>query len=246
MKPGEFIINGESSLDYDTFIQDRPNIQAPVRRIERKETRSRSGYLPMDSGAYEDSPLELILFTDGKGETAAKKRASLYNLFDSGDYIEIEFYFDPGKVYRVLTTEEPLEFETKYYYNEGQSWKVNLTVFPYKMLSDPEEVVLTSSGSITNPTLTESEPNIIIDGSGTIDLNVNGNEFRMKGVKSHGLTLNGEIKKAYHIRDNGELVNENDKTYTRVYPVLKPGVNDISWSGDVNKITIEPRWRTKI
>ena len=39
----------------------------------------------------------------------------------------------------------------------------------------------------------------------------------------------------------GDLL-QNNKMLTGTFPKLAAGVNDISWTGDVSKIEIIPRW----
>ena len=247
MRPGEFIINGISSLTLHTVIQDRPLIKAPSRKIVRNESSGRSGTLPMDTGQYKNSPLELILYSSpGKNKEASDYRDELYNLFDSGGYNDIIFYFDPSKVYKVLVEEEEIEFESKYYYDGGQSWRVNLSVFPWKYYINSASKTLTAPGGFVNPHISESKPLIKVEGSGNITLDFNGEKFQMKGLKSYGIILDSEVSLAYHVMSGGKLESENDKIYSREYPTLRPGRNDISWTGNVTKLTIEPRWRTKV
>ena len=63
-----------------------------------------------------------------------------------------------------------------------------------------------------------------------------GTSIELEGIEN-GIVLNSVIQKAYQ----GEaLLNEKMEGD---FPVLKPGNNLISWSGDVSRLVIAPNWR---
>src|SRR5699024_5493678 len=107
-----------------------------------------------------------------------------YDLFDSGVYMDFIPYFDPNKIYKVMATEYP-SFESKYYFGEGQSFNVELTVRPYKYYVKSPLVSLTTAGTINNTTSKTSLPRIKIFGSGDVTLKVNGLNFVVKNVVDH-------------------------------------------------------------
>ena len=150
-------------------------------------------------------------------------------------------YFDPDKVYKVMTITPP-KFTSVYYMGEGQIVEVGLTVKPYKYFLDSPQIVLTAASSIFNHKLLPSQPKIKIYGSGDITLTINGVPFVMKGVVGH-IVLEPQLGIAYN-ESKPVRVNENRKVYTRNYPVLSPGNNSISWTGTVTSVKIDPRWRT--
>ena len=60
--------------------------------------------------------------------------------------------------------------------------------------------------------------------------------IELEGIEN-GIVLNSVIQEAYQ----GEtLLNEKMEGD---FPVLKPGNNLISWSGDVSRLVIVPNWR---
>ena len=64
----------------------------------------------------------------------------------------------------------------------------------------------------------------------------NGSFVELEGIED-SITLNSVIQEAYQ----GEtLLNEKMEGD---FPVLKPGNNLISWSGDVTRLVIAPNWR---
>lgn len=247
MIPGEFVIDGKSSLDFNTVIQDRPLINSPIRKVDRRESSGRSGQLMTDKRVYRDSDLELILYTSpGNHESEHEYRSELFELFDTGGYVEVRFYFDPDKIYRVSLKDESVQFESKYYYDGGQSWKVPLDVYPWKHYHDVDPITLTEKGTINNQYSSESQPLITLEGSGNVTLIVNDEQFIMKDVPTTKVYIDSELSMSYSLSPSGSLISENSIVYTRKYPILKKGLNDISWTGDVSKLTIDPRWRDKV
>lgn len=73
-------------------------------------------------------------------------------------------------------------------------------------------------------------------GAGCRDLYLVGTFIELEGIEN-GIVLNSVIQEAYQ----GEtLLNEYMEGD---FPVLKPGNNLISWSGDVSRLVIAPNWR---
>ena len=82
MKPGSFILNGVYSEDIQTVLQTRPSLAAPRRRVTLKQTFGQDGSLLYDEGAYDNTELELVMYTDGA--STSNNRDIIFNLFNSG------------------------------------------------------------------------------------------------------------------------------------------------------------------
>lgn len=242
MKPGNFLLKNELSEAYGIVIQDRPQIDTPKRKIAFRSSFGQSGDNPYDEEAYSNTTMELNMYATGTPSIdASMRRDMIYDLFDSGTYMDFIPYFDESKIYRVMTLEPP-NFTTKYFMDEGQQFDITLTVKPYKLLVLSPTKILTASGStIVNTSSKTSLPRIKIFGSGDVTLTVNGIPFVIKNITTD-IILDSELMIAY--RETSIIDNENDKIFTREYPFLKKGSNTISWTGTVSKVEIEPRWRT--
>lgn len=239
MKAGSFIINGVNSEDIKTIIQSRPLLETPKRRVTFKQAYGQSGTTPYDEEAYDNTVLSLILFTEG--DDAVLSREEIYDVFNSGSYVDLILYSDETKIYKVMV-EEPAKFESRYYMNENQSYEIAFTVKPYKYLRDCNLITTTTSGIIVNQTRYSALPLIKVYATGDVTLTVNGEPFVIKDIAEY-ITLDSETMFAY--KDTGTIItNENTKIYTRLYPFLKPGENTISWTGPATKVEILPRWRS--
>lgn len=253
MNGGSFIFDGVASEDVKTIIQTRPTINTPKRKVTMKSTYGVSGDVPYDEGAYENTDMELLMLINGTDVIA--DRQALYNLLDSqGVYKDFVPYFDPDKTYRVMLS-DTLQFDNQNWYGNIQVVQAKFTVKPYKYLINSDTVVVwqvqDASGiyipttSLNNPTNYASQPIITLEGTGAVTLTVNGVAFNILNVQDT-ITLSSERYAAYQEYIPGVLTSMNSQIAFRDYPVLRPGTNTISVTGNVTQLTIEPRWRSLV
>ena len=81
-----------------------------------------------------------------------------------------------------------------------------------------------------------SEPVITVYGTGDITLMVGTIVVELEGV-SGSITLDSELQEAY------SGTTDMNSAMSGEFPLLKPGMNAISWTGEVSKVEIQPRWR---
>ena len=89
---------------------------------------------------------------------------------------------------------------------------------------------------IFNPGSVYSEPIITVTGSGDITLMVGTTIVELTDITS-GIVLDCALQEAYL---GNTLMNDH---MSGDFPVLKPGMNAISWSGTVTSVVIKPNWR---
>ena len=81
-----------------------------------------------------------------------------------------------------------------------------------------------------------SEPVSTVYGSGDVTLMVGTTIVELEGVSS-SITLDSELQEAY------SGTTGMNSAMSGEFPILKPGMNAISWSGEVTKIEVKPNWR---
>ena len=81
-----------------------------------------------------------------------------------------------------------------------------------------------------------SEPVITVYGTGDITLMVGTTIVELEGITG-SITLDSELQEAY------SGTTGMNSAMSGEFPLLKPGMNAISWSGEVSKVEIQPRWR---
>lgn len=244
LKNGEFIINGVHSRDLRAVIQNRPVVPVPRRRKNPIFMPGHSGTIHMDEETYDNSPLDLNIAIYAKDfEEAEYNREQLMGAFNSEGYVPFRYYVNPHKLYRVDL--EDMVFSGTRAIGYHQQVAVSLSVHPYKFTHDGLVIELENSGEqIINPNGLFSEPIIKIEGSGNVTLIVNGESFVIRNIQDH-IIIHTPSEHTYR-ESNGLIINEDSKINTLDYPRFKEKANVISWTGNVSKVTIEPRWQTLI
>lgn len=241
---GEFLIGDYTSEDLKSVIEHRPVIVKPKRKFTEQEVAFRSGTLIFDEKSYSNTPMELSLYFKANSETERNDlRDKITFAFDSAGYLPFVPYFDNTKVYLVKTTEPP-SFSGSRIMGNIEKYTVSLTVKPFKELIESSKLTLTNGQTLNNPTYHPSKPVFEISGTGDMTLNVNGVGFILKNIQG-SIVVNSVIPSVYR-NSSGTVYNEENKGYTREYPMLKPGNNTITWTGaGITKVMLEPRWWTQ-
>lgn len=114
---------------------------------------------------------------------------------------------------------------------------------PYKYLKDEKSIILDikneTSLKITNVGLEKSKPIITLEGTGTIEISLNGfNLFKYVFPENETKVVIDSLEEEAYL-DN-VLKNRN---MLGTFPIFEVGENTISWSGNLTKISIEPKSR---
>ena len=143
---------------------------------------------------------------------------------------------EPDKVFRASIYNKISVADMIYLYN---SFLLQFRVQPFKYsvnaLSDTLD--LTAPTTIRNSGTVYSEPLITVYGNGDITLTINGADFPLYGV-NESITIDSEMMEVF--KGNA---NQNSKYGGVEFPRFEVGKNEISWTGKVSKIKIQPRWR---
>lgn len=242
MKGGNFILDGVNSEDYNLFIQRTPLLETPARRLELKNAFGVHGGVPYDEKAYDNTELQLLMFIDGKDHNKDREKVDAL-LRNTGTFKELIPYWDPTKIYYVMNLGKT-QYERFSFYGEKQALQTTFTVKPYKYLRNVSDIVLTTSGTATNPFLNDvSQPLITIEGSGDVTLTINGDNYLIQNVDG-SVTIDSERYSTYKKETSGFITNQNSKYRQKKYPIFTPGNNSISVSGGATRVVIKPRWRS--
>lgn len=245
MKKGSFIIDGVDSSDFDIFIQDRPDMNSPRRRVNFEYGVGSDGAILFDEESYDNVDFTLLIGMSAKwGDSIESRRVKLYDLFRGGSYKSfIPYYDDTNESFIILNGE--VVISNKYYMHGAIVFEVPLSRLPWKRLVGHGERVISNGETINNPTSNISLPLFKITGSGSITLNVGSQSFVFKNINSH-VYLDSELMLAYRSL-TGINENENSKVYTRDYLYFNTGANVVTWSttGSV-VVSVTPRWRTLV
>ena len=81
-----------------------------------------------------------------------------------------------------------------------------------------------------------AEPIITVYGSGDITLMVGMTIIQLEGIKD-SITLDSTLMEAY------KGATSLNSSMSGEFPLLQPGANAVSWSGNVTSVVVMPNWR---
>lgn len=224
--------NGTRCTAYGIHVSEQPSITIPKERSKQTSIPGRPGSLTTLEGddVYDDLTLTATCWISDPAQIPAivgwlKCRGT------------VTFANRPGGFYHAYISNQ-IPFEKILRGNPHCSFAVNFRCSPpFWYVSGTEDVEITASSYVlVNPGSVYSEPIIHVYGSGDMTLIVNGSFVELEGIED-SITLNSVIQEAYQ----GEtLLNEK---MDGEFPMLKPGNNLISWTGDISRLVIAPNWR---
>ena len=226
-----FIWNGTDSRQYGIHVSEQPPITIPAERSTQTNVPGRPGSLTTLEGedVYDDLLLTATCFISGPAQIPAIAAW----LKGSGT---VTFANRTGGYYKARIANQ-IPFEKVLRGNPHRSFAVNFRCYPFWYQDNIADVTITTSGStITNPGSVYSEPIITLTGSGDITLMVGTTIVELTDV-SQSIVINSTLKEAYK---GNTLMNDH---MSGDFPVLKPGLNVISWTGTVTQVTVKPNWR---
>ena len=139
--------------------------------------------------------------------------------------------------YYIARIANQIPFEKVLRGNPHCTFAVNFRCYPFWYQDNVADVTITTSGStVTNPGSVYSEPIITVTGSGDITLMVGTTIVELTDV-SGSIVVDSVLQEAYK---GTTLMNDH---MSGDFPVLKPGLNGISWTGTVTQVIIKPNWR---
>ena len=226
-----FIWNGVDCRQYGIHVSELPPITIPLERSTQTNVHGRPGSLTQLEGedVYDDMILTATCFISDPAQIPAIAAW----LKGSGT---VTFANRTGGHYNARIANQ-IPFEKVLRGNPHCTFAVNFRCYPFWYQENVSDVTITTSGdTITNPGSVYSEPLITLTGSGDITLMVGTTIVELTDITT-GIVLDCSLKEAYL---GTTLMNDH---MSGDFPVLKPGLNAISWSGNVTRIVIKPNWR---
>ena len=224
-----FIFNGIDSRLMGVIVTAMPPTVRAAQRIESVKVPGRDGSLHETDGSYDNYTKTM--------ECAIKNRQKIDDiaawLTGSG---EIIFSSEPDKVYRVTISNT---ISIAQMMRTFQKFQVSFDTYPFKYSVNrfDEALELEKPAVILGKGTVHSQPVITVYGSGAVTLTINGKAYPLSSVDGY-VTINSEIEECY----KGNL-NRNNIFSADEFPRLEPGENAISWTGNVEKIEMQPNWR---
>ena len=223
--------NGKRCTEYGIHVSEQPPLTLPSERVTFTDVPGRSGSLTTLEGedVYEDMVLTAQCFI----QSGARVPEIAAWLRGSGT---VTFANRPGGFYHARVVNQ-IPFEKILRGNPHRSFAVNFRCKPFWYQKDVAPITLTQSSSfVTNPGSVHAEPVITVYGTGAITLMVGMTITELEITDK--ITLDTPLVEAYAGATSMNSCMSGD------FPLLLPGKNAVSWSGDVSKVEIQPNWRS--
>ena len=223
--------NGVRCTQYGIHVSKQPDITLPSERATFIDVPGRSGSLTMLEGqdVYDDMVLAAECFI-----ADPSRIAEIANYLKGSG--RVTFANRQGGFYHARVVNQ-IPFAKILRGNPHCSFTVNFRCGPFWYAAEEASFELTSSGRfIENPGTVSAEPVITVFGSGEITLMVDQTIVELDGIEG-SITIDSTLQEAY---TGTALYNES---MSGDFPLLKPGANAVSWSGEVSRVDVSVRWR---
>lgn len=234
-----FWFDGIKSTDFGLVIASPKNYSSFEKDVKKVQVLGRDGDFIIDkkrslNGIF---PVECnLIASEDVYRDVNRVKAWLQSTVE---YKSLVFSYEQEYAYQACVLSK---IETIGIMDDVANLKIDFEIKPFKYLAyglNKEEY--TSAFSLFNPEIKEAFPYFKVTVNGDFTLRVNNNNFVFKNVDGF-IEIDSEMMNAFKVT-NGLIEKRNDRMYTKTFPVLNNGLNDISWTGNVTKIEVIPRWR---
>ena len=238
---GVIIFNGRSSKDIGIEVWAPPNYQTPQRDYDAIHIPGRDGDLLIDKKSYKNVSRT---YTVSFGQEGKKNFTSLANalaewLNSSSGYARLEDSYEP-EYYRLACYQKAVEIVNAY--QIAGSATIEFNCKPQRYLKSGDRIIGVSDSQkrLNNPTQHDSSPIIKVYGNSKGEIRVGDNTITILSVNGY-LVIDSELMEVYKDEVN---CNSKVKFGLNSFPKLRPGINDISFSGGITRLEVIPKWWT--
>lgn len=228
---------GRSSDLFGIYIQKKNSFDSAERDLSFQSVPGRNGDVIIDNGRYKNINLSYTIATISESQFVYAINEFKNWLLPASSYYKLYDSYDTEH-YRLAALSGGLSIEQKLFTYGTTTIKFNCKPFRYSFFGNRISTLTQSGTVIKNRECYSSLPYMRIFGSGNITLFINNNAFYFYDVNEF-VEIDSDMMNCFK-----GTSNLNNKMQSENFPTLEPGKNIISWTGDVSKIELKPRWRT--
>lgn len=234
-----FTFGKYSTWDFKMHAEKFPKQIGAKRHRETFTVPGMNGALHSVEETFENYIQPYECYFHGEKPAPAQAHAIKAWLASNGNYQRLQDVYDPEH-FRLAAFAGPLDIAN--ILNEYGRCTVNFDCAPQSFLVSGERTVaLTAAGTLWNPTLFEAKPLIKVSGTAAGELHVNGTTIVINAF-SAPIFFDCESQNAYSEVEGNSTVNQNGNISAPTFPVLSPGINNITFEGGITQVEIKPRW----
>jgi len=245
-----FTFNGMSSKDFDLLIQNDFEVESGDSDVSYTSIPGRNLDIVNSNNRYKNGSIKYECFIDIRNfkksfyHDLSKLRRDLISWLqvkeNFNSYSKLIDNLDEDYFYLARLSKSPT---MSYINSKCANLTLEFNVGPDKYRLDGLDFnEIESDRSVINFESLRSYPVIKIEGTGAINLTVNGIIYKLTNV--------GEVAyidcEKHRIYDDSGLKNNIGVFPNYQFPVLDPGQNEISWDNADAKVSIKFNWRTFI
>lgn len=232
-----FEYEGASSTDFKIMVTKVNNLSSSEKNISVVEIDGNDTPFVIDKKNYKPFYLEMECVIDSEGFDL-KELARNIKMWLQGNtnFSKLVIDNDPEYYYEAICFNKLDISEVIEILGEFKLTFLCKPLKKYKNGDDP--IIIYNHEQLYNKWYT-TNPVIKVVGNGDITISINNQKLILEDVEGE-IIVDSELMNAYRIV-NGIIKLHNNKMYSE-FPVLSPGLNNISWIGNVSYLEIVPRW----
>lgn len=237
---GTIFWNGVPSSSVSVVVEEPPNYRAAKRDYETTHIPGRSGDLLVDKDSYRNVTRSYKIAFGSLQKNHSEMAAAVSEWLNSANgYARLEDTYEP-EYYRMAFYKDDTDITN--ILNHLGRVTISFDCMPQRFLKSGERAITFTDKSfvLRNPTSFTSAPIITVVGKQSGTITVNGLQLLVRSIDDP-VTIDCELWEVYSqgISHNAFVSWPNNE---RVFPKLKPGLNEFKLSEAITKVEVTPRW----
>lgn len=243
---GQIIYHNRSSADFGIYCQTPITIPTPQLDVTATHINGRNGDLLQSYGSFKniDLTISVTIFKPKQYKSLYQLQNETVDWLTGFDYSYLKFSDNPDWVFDAIVSTPPsLTPLSEAAVEEEITGQIAFNCKP--LLLDTNSIHWQEvPNAVVNTQIMPAIPDWHIVGTGDITLTVNGLPYKFNNVQKD-VYVDGDNCQAYSINDSNEKVNLNADVQweNNDAPILNPGKNTISLTGNISKFEYKPKFR---
>lgn len=246
---GIVTFNGVSSKDLGIQVEHPPGYQTPKKDYDKYHVPGKNGDVIVYKKSYQNTTRKYEIAIGDLDRDFVELGNSVSEWLNAPNgYVRLEDSYEPD-YYRLAIYEDATEIDNILQHAGRATIKFNCK--PQRFLKSGDKSIQIKKRSVDtslkNPTKFESAPIITIKSTGDMPGTVTINDQRIvirpktaEEVVPINVIVDSSIQDCYYNNENMNNVIE----LPNGFPVLKPGINSISYDNAITSVEVIPKWWT--
>lgn len=233
--------DGINTLDKDLRLLNTVVHSSAEKRIEFIEIDGRDGELVIDRESLKNVTKSHQFKMWTNTDVAQRAHDIAQWLVNSRGWCDTYLSWDTDYVYKALYRET---FSVEEVLRNYGSVQINLIYKPIKHRTDGLRPLRVSNGqTLINPEKRSSKPLIRVTGTGNTTIKNNGVDWLILTGAPSDIYIDSETMEVWN--GQGDQFDRMNGNLTPLFPLLKPGENNLSWNSGAT-VDITPRWEAVV